>query len=301
MKIENRNNWKKFACISLAVIAIALVFTVTGHGLNLGVDFTGGTLMTYDMGGAFDVADVQNALAENGVTDAQISKLGSDESRAQIRISDKTNTDDLRDALESKLKEKYSDIAYVDISRVGAIAGGELVRNAVQSMLWAAVLMLIYIAIRFDPMMGIAAVIGLAHDIAIMLSFTVILRGLIRVETTYIAALLTIVGYSINNTIIIFDRIRENTHKASLRQLSRGEIVDLSVSESLGRTINTSVTTLITIVALYILGVDSIKQFALPLIIGILSGIYSANLINGYVWAALIEWRASSKKAKAKA
>ena len=128
-----------------------------------------------------------------------------------------------------------------------------------------------------------------------------ILRGIIRVETTYIAALLTIVGYSINNTIIIFDRIRENTHKASLRQLSRGEIVDLSVSESLGRTINTSVTTLITIVALYILGVDSIKQFALPLIIGILSGIYSANLINGYVWATLIEWRASSRKAKAKA
>ena len=123
----------------------------------------------------------------------------------------------------------------------------------------------------------------------------------IRVETTFIAALLTIVGYSINNTIIIFDRIRENSHKSTLRQLNRESIVNLSVQESLSRTLNTTITTLLTIVTLYIMGVDSIKQFALPLIIGIVAGTYSANLINGYVWAALMDKRDASKRAKAKA
>lgn len=297
MKIENKNRWTRFALISLAIMAIALVMTITGHGLNLGIDFTGGTLMTYNMGKPFEVSDIESVLSDNGVSNAQIAAVGDDGTRVQIRISDETNTDDLREALEDQLSQKYEDMAYVDISRVGAIAGGELVSNAVKSMLWAAVLMLIYIAIRFDFYMGLAAVIGLAHDILIMLSFSIILRRVIRIETTYIAALLTIVGYSINNTIIIFDRIRENSHKAALRQLSRGDIVDLSVSESLSRTLNTSITTLITIVTLYILGVDSIKLFALPLIIGILSGIYSSNLINGYVWAALLSKRNVAKKA----
>lgn len=297
MKVENRNRWTRFALISLAIMAVALVMTITGHGLNLGIDFTGGTLMTYNMGQPFEVSDIEAALSENGVSNAQIAAVGDEGTNVQIRISDETNTDDLREAFENKISEKYGGMAYVDLSRVGAIAGGELVSNAVKSMLWAAALMLIYIAIRFDFFMGLAAVIGLAHDILIMLSFSIILRGIIRIETTYIAALLTIVGYSINNTIIIFDRIRENSHKSALRQLSRGEIVDRSVSESLSRTLNTSITTLITIVTLYILGVDSIKLFALPLIIGILSGIYSSNLINGYVWAALLDKRAVAKKA----
>ena len=301
MKIENRNRWMKFGLISLMIMAVALILSIAGRGLNLGVDFTGGTIMTYNMGADFDVSDVESALAESGVTNAQIAKIGTDGQQVQIRISNSDNTDALRDSLERALSQKYAGIQYVDITRVGPTAGSELVRNAVQSMLWAAILMLIYIAIRFDFYMGLAAVIGLAHDIAIMVSFTVIFRGIIRVETTYIAALLTIVGYSINNTIIIFDRIRENTHKADLRQLSRGEIVDRSVSESLARTLNTSITTLLTIVTLYVLGVDSIRQFALPLIIGILSGIYSSNLLNGYVWAWLVQRMGSTAKARKKA
>ena len=169
---------------------------------------------------------------------------------------------------------------------MGAIAGRDLINNAIKSVSLAAVLMLLYIAVRFDFYSGLAAIIGLLHDVAIMLSAVVLLHSFIRVETTFIAALLTIVGYSINNTIIIFDRIRENSHKSTLRQLDRESIVNLSVQESLSRTLNTTITTLLTIVTLYIMGVDSIKQFALPLIIGIVAGTYSANLINGYVGGA---------------
>lgn len=298
MKFEMKNRLKPCAMISIAIMVIALVMSLTGNGMNLGIDFTGGTLMTYDMNvKTFDTADITAALADCGVTDAQIAVTGEANTQVQIRIQDVENTDDLRIQLEEKLAVNYPDIEYVDITRVGAVVGSELISNAIKSLALAAVLMLAYIAFRFDLYSGIAAIVGLVHDVAIMLSFVVILHSFIRVETTFIAALLTIVGYSINNTIIIFDRIRENAHKAGVRQLPREQIVNISVMESLPRTLNTTITTLLTIVTLYVLGVDSIKQFALPLIIGILAGTYSANLINGYVWALLMDKR--GKKAKA--
>ena len=297
MKFEMKNRLKPCAALSAVIIVIALVMSMMGMGMYLGIDFTGGTLMTYNMGGAFTTGDVASALEACGITDAQIAATGEGNTQVQIRIKDVENTDDLRTELEEKLAVNYPDIEYVDITRVGAVVGSELISNAIKSLTLAAVLMLVYIAFRFDLYSGIAAIIGLIHDVAIMLSFVVILRSFIRVETTFIAALLTIVGYSINNTIIIFDRIRENAHKAGLRQLPREQIVNLSVTESLPRTLNTTITTLLTIVTLYVLGVDSIKQFALPLIIGILAGTYSANLINGYVWALLMDKR--GKKAKA--
>ncbi len=297
MKFEMKNHLKPCAAVSIAIMLIALVMTMMGMGMNLGIDFTGGTLMTYNMGAEFSVDDVTAALSELGVTDSQIAKTGEDNTQVQIRIADVENTDDLRDALVEKLSATYPAIEYVDITRVGAVVGSELISNAIKSLTLAAVLMLVYIAFRFDLYSGLAAIIGLVHDVAIMMSFVVILRSFIRVETTFIAALLTIVGYSINNTIIIFDRIRENSHKVGVRQLPREQIVNLSVTESLPRTLNTTITTLLTIVTLYIVGVDSIKQFALPLIIGIVAGTYSANLINGYVWALLMDLRAKGKKA----
>ena len=291
MKFEMKNHLKPCATVSAVIIVIALVMSMMGMGMNLGIDFTGGTLMTYNMGAEFSVDEVKAALADCGVAEAQIAKTGEDNTQVQIRIADVENTDDLRDALVENLSASYPAIEYVDITRVGAVVGGELINNAIKSLTLAAVLMLVYIAFRFDLYSGLAAIIGLVHDVAIMMSFVVILRSFIRVETTFIAALLTIVGYSINNTIIIFDRIRENSHKPGVRQLPREQIVNLSVTESLPRTINTTITTLLTVVTLYILGVDSIKQFALPLIIGMVAGVYSANLINGYVWALLMDMR----------
>lgn len=160
-------------------------------------------------------------------------------------------------------------------------------------MVLASVLMLIYIAIRFDLNSGLAAVFGLVHDVLIMLSFMVIFRSLIQMNSSFIAAALTIVGYSINNTIVIFDRIRENVKRMPASR--KEEVTNLSIQESLGRTICTTATTLLTIVSLCVFGVASIREFALPIIIGILSGVYSANMINGYVWAFLEERRAGRK------
>ena len=165
-------------------------------------------------------------------------------------------------------------------------------------VLIAALCMLIYIAIRFDFNSGAAAVLGLVHDVLIMLSFMVILRSFVQMNSSFIAAMLTIVGYSINNTIIIFDRIRENARKMP-SSTPRVDVVNRSIKECLGRTINTTLTTLVTIVSLYIFGVSSIREFALPIIVGIISGVYSANMINGYVWAFLEEKKRAKKAAKA--
>ncbi len=287
--------------ISLVVMLTALVLSLFGHGINFGLDFTGGLILTYDMGGSFDNVQVENALREAGVSEYTVSTAGEGGTTMQARIATLGSEDEiqlLQAALEEKLLALYPamDAASGTASYVGPVAGSTLVRNAVSSVLLAAALMLIYIAFRFDFASGLAAVLGLVHDVLIMLSFMVILRNFIQMNSSFIAAMLTIVGYSINNTIIIFDRIRENRKKPGCAGMSRTQVVDLSVRESLGRTLNTTLTTLVTIVCLYVLGVSAIREFSLPIIVGVLAGVYSANLINGYLWAALEDLRLGKGK-----
>ncbi|MBR5546598.1 MAG: protein translocase subunit SecF [Clostridia bacterium] len=297
MKIQNRA--RICLCVSAAIMAIALIMSLCGFGINYGIDFAGGLNIQYNMGSAFEQADVETALKNQGISEYAISTSGEAGSIVQIRVptlSDEAEIQNLQNGLEAELSAKYTamDTATATASYVGPIAGKVLVRNAILSVVLAAALMLVYIAIRFDLASGLAAVIGLVHDVLIMLSFMVILRSFVQMNSSFIAAMLTIVGYSINNTIVIFDRIRENKKKTP--ETDRTAIAAASVKECLGRTINTTLTTLVTIVALYVLGVDTIREFSLPIIVGILSGVYSANMINGYVWAALEEKLA--KKAK---
>lgn len=286
--------------VSAIVIAVALVMSVFGFGMNLGIDFTGGIIMEYDMGEDYQVTDIQTALANQGISDAQIQVTGEDGQKAQIRIRDVENPDEMRAALEAELSAKYTGMQFITVDRVGAVAGRDLILNALKSVLVAAALMLLYIAIRFDFYSGLAAVIGLVHDVLIMVALMVFLRPFVQVNTTFIAAMLTIVGYSINNTIVIFDRIRENVH-GSMRGKPRTEIVTASIRECFTRTVSTTLTTLLTTVTLFVLGVASIREFTLPLIVGIVSGVYSANAINGYVWAFLMDHRAKAKQEAKKA
>ena len=299
MKIQKRA--RICLCVSAAILVIALVMSLMGYGINYGIDFAGGLNIQYDMGAAFSQADVETALRDQGVTQFTISSSGAEGHVLQIRVptlSGDEEIQNLQNGLEAELSQIYPDMdtETATASYVGPVAGATLVRNAVISVLLASALMLVYIALRFDFASGLAAVIGLLHDVLIMIAFMVLLRSVIQMNSSFIAAMLTIVGYSINNTIVIFDRIRENAKKLS-PDLPRVEVVNRSVQECLGRTINTTLTTLITIVLLYILGVDSIREFALPIIVGLLSGVYSANMINGYVWAFLEEKRKHRKTA----
>ena len=297
MAVKNRS--KICLIISGAIILVALVLTLIGHGVNLGIDFEGGLSMQYDLKTTANKADVDAVLDSMGAGTYTVTVQGAQDNEINIRIKDvaKDDIQKVQADFEAGIKEKYADAESIgDVNYVGPVAGATLVKNAVISVLLASVLMLIYIAIRFDFNSGLSAVFGLLHDVLIMLSFMVIFRSVIQMNSSFIAAALTIVGYSINNTIVIFDRIRENAKK--MPTIAREEVTNISIKESLGRTICTTVTTLITIVALCILGVASIREFALPIIVGILSGVYSANMINGYVWAFLEEKR-RNRKAKA--
>lgn len=307
MNIQIKNHAKICILISASVLLVALVMSLFGYGINYGIDFAGGLNIEYNMNGAFQQSDVETALRNQGLTDFKVSTSGEAGTTLNIRIPKLENQEEiqtLQAGLETELLALYPNMDTVNAtaSYVGPTAGATLVRNAILSVLLASALMLVYIALRFDFSSGLAAVLGLLHDVLIMFSFMVILRNVIQMNSSFIAAMLTIVGYSINNTIVIFDRIRENNKKSEYAQLPRQEVVNISIGQSLGRTVNTTLTTLVTIVSLYVLGVASIREFSLPIIVGILAGLYSANLINGYVWAYLDDrFRARRKKARLKA
>ena len=328
---------------------------------NLGYELTyaGGNIVEFDMGGDFDKEAVQTAvtkaLEEGGynLTDilfvkydaaAEAARLAEAESAAEAAVEEAEgeteeeaaeeaaeeaeeaveevaeeaeeaveetgnnlriliNMDDVtsqvRAQLEREMTAKYPNFRFVSIDHVSAIAGHDLLSNAIKALLIAFVCMLIYIAIRFSPLSGAAALFALLHDILIMCAFMVFFRGLFQVNSPFIAAILTIVGYSINNTIIIFDRIRETRAKPGYTQLDLMDVVEVSVGSTLSRTINTTLTTLFTLVCLYIFGVSSIKEFAFPLLIGMLAGTYSSVLLSGQIWAIWDKKLAQNKAKKA--
>ena len=296
-----KNYSKQCLMISAGIMVLAPLLSLFGMGINVGIDFSGGMSMQYTMGEAVTQSDIEGVLNGIGLKDYAVSVQGTGKDSINIRIKaiDEDGVQGVQASITEALQAKYPNAAiYGDVNYVGPVAGATLLRNAFLSVLIAALCMLIYIAIRFDFNSGAAAVLGLVHDVLIMLSFMVILRSFVQMNSSFIAAMLTIVGYSINNTIIIFDRIRENARKMP-SSTPRADVVNRSIKECLGRTINTTLTTLVTIVSLYIFGVSSIREFALPIIVGIISGVYSANMINGYVWAFLEEKKRAKKAAKA--
>lgn len=266
--------------ISIAILVAGILCGLLFGGLNLGIDFTGGSLTTIELAEEYDTKVVEDALDANGITGYQVVKSGDNWTSAVVRMKDigddQRQADVTADVLAT-IQETYPNASIESEDRVGGVASSELVLNAFISVLVACGLMLIYIWIRFELYSGLAAVIALAHDVAIMTAMMAILQ--MQVNSSYIAACLTIVGYSINNTIVIFDRVRDNKKTLGLKKHTLAELGNLSIKQTFRRTINTSVTTLIMLVVLYILGVDSIREFALPIIIGLIAGTYSSILV----------------------
>ena len=264
-------------------------------------EFAGGKLLEFAIEEEFDAegiaAAIEGALGDYSVEGVQALTGEEGTLRVAVRLDDQEAR--IRNLLEEQMSAKYPSFRFVSIDHVSAVAGRDLLGNAVKALLIAFACMLVYIAIRFDVFSGIAALFALLHDVLIMCAFMVFFRGAFQVNSSFIAAILTIVGYSINNTIIVFDRIRETAKKSDNQQLSRREIVGDSVRHTFSRTINTSLTTLITLVALYVFGVDSIREFAFPLIVGMLAGTYSSVLLSGQIWAMWMDKRAHRKAKKA--
>ncbi len=280
-----------FFIISAVIIITGIIATLFG-GLNQDIDFSGGTAMHINIGKQFDNNEVRAIVKEKlGFEASSIQKAGDVGQQVIIKIKEIDTAQ--RIALFDGIKEKYSlnqeDLYSTD--NVNPTIGNELKWQALIATLIASVLMLVYISFRFEFKSGVAAVVALIHDLFVMLAVYALFR--IPINTSFIAAMLTILGYSINDTIIVFDRIRENNRKA--KRGSFDEVINTSVRQTMARTINTSLTTLLTIGALYFLGVPSIKEFALPLIIGIISGTYSSIFIASPIWSLLREWSAKSK------
>lgn len=279
--IENR---KIFFAVSVVLICIgfaAMAFNANaGRGaLNWDVEFTGGTSMELDMGGAFENDTLEDIVREvTGQTSPQIQQvIGTNSVGIKLQSIDS----EMRVALMDAVTKAYPDAELTEANDISGTVSGEMQQAAIKATLIACVAMLLYISLRFrDFRAGGSAIIALIHDVLIVLAAYALLR--IPVNQSFIAVLLTILGYSVNSTIVIFDRIREN--KSAFQTGHAAEKINKSVSQTLARSINTSLTTLFTIGAIYILGVQSIKEFSLPLIVGIIAGAYSSICISGSVW-----------------
>lgn len=289
-------------CIPALLLVAAIVVLLIGGGFNLGIDFTGGTLMTFSMGEDFKLDDVKAQFVAQGINDASYATSGSGaEAQAVVRMrdfDDPEKENEIRGAIEEGLQATYPNAAFHSIERVGAVAGQELVANAVLAVAIACALMLVYIWIRFELHSGVTAIVALVLDVLMMLSVVAILR--LQINSSFIAAVLTIVGYAINDTIVIFDRIREN-RKLYRKTMDMKQIADLSVTETLRRTINTTITTLLTIVTLYVMGVDSIKEFSLPIIAGLIAGNLTSIFIAPSLWGIWADAKAAKKHTVKKA
>ncbi len=282
MKIDVIKNKKITFGISAVIILIGIIMMVIS-GLNFGIDFTGGTLIQIDLGKEVPVDEVREVM-DNYDNNASIVHAGEGNHEVIIKTTNDYDNDQ-RVEIFNQYKEIYNleDNALINQQKFGAAIGEETRRRALLSVAIATVGMLIYITYRFEFNFGLAAITALIHDVLIGLSVYSILR--ISVNSSFIAAMLIIVGYSINDTIVVFDRIRENIKKT--RKQPFDVIINTSIKQTIRRSIYTSATTLIAVTLLYILGVEAIKDFALPLIIGVLAGTYSSLFIASPVWYLL--------------
>lgn len=262
-----------------------------GSPLNFSVEFAGGTSLTVGFDKEYSLSEAESdivpVIAEAaGIGEAGISVQTVSGTNEIVFKMPELSDDGTDDSQMSKVRAALTDKLGADVKEANVISGSvssEMSKNAIFSVILAAILMLIYIAIRFhDVKFGASAVIALLHDVAMVFCLYIILR--LTVGNTCIACLLTIVGYSINATIIIFDRIRENIDIMRPKKATYKDIVNLSINQTFSRTIYTSLTTFVTIFVLYIMGVASIKEFALTLMAGIIIGAYSSVCITGPLW-----------------
>ena len=262
-----------------------------GSPLNFSVEFAGGTSLTVGFDKEYSLSeaekDIVPVIAEAaGIGEAGISVQTVSGTNEIVFKMPELSDDGTDDSQMSKVRNALTDKLGADVKEANVISGSvssEMSKNAIFSVILAAILMLIYIAIRFhDVKFGASAVIALLHDVAMVFCLYIILR--LTVGNTCIACLLTIVGYSINATIIIFDRVRENIGVMKPKKATYKDIVNLSINQTFSRTIYTSLTTFVTIFVLYIMGVASIKEFALTLMAGVVIGAYSSVCITGPLW-----------------
>lgn len=278
MQIGIIRNSKRYLGLSLLLVVMSLGVLIF-KGLNYGIDFSGGNLIQVKYKQSITLKDINSNLDRVAKEIPQFSP-----NSRKVQVSEDNTviirTQELSEDQKEKVLESLKDVGSYNldkVDKVGASIGKELKTSAIYSLAIGTVLIILYITMRFEFLFSIGAVAALLHDIIIAVGVIALLGY--EVDTPFIAAVLTILGYSINNTIVVFDRVRENLKRKTKEKLSFEDILDKSINQVMIRTINTSVTTLFAIIAILIFGGDSLKTFIVTLLIGILAGTYSSVFV----------------------
>lgn len=286
MKFSIVKRYKLFFAITITFLIIGLGSMIV-KGFNMGIDFTGGSIMDLQFHKTVSVAEVRDVLKERDLGNAIIQLESSDSavtSAKGVLIRTGVISDEQRQQVMADLKTKLGDFDIQRVENVGATIGGELIQQAVLAIVLSWVLMIAYITIRFEFRFALAAIIALIIDVTVTLSYFSLFH--VEMDSSFVAALLTVVGYSVNGTIVIFDRIRENL-KIHRRSESMTEMVDNSIWQTMGRSIYTVGTSLFAVVSIFLWGGETIRNFAFAMLVGFSSGAYTSTLLAGPLWMLL--------------
>jgi preprotein translocase subunit SecF len=271
--IENTKIWFTF---SLIVIITGFIF-IGVRGLEYGIDFKGGTMVQLEMKHSFVKSDVDSIVKKYAPDyTSNISNNTEYDMKSSIITAEQIPT------MISDIKAKYKDSTLISQDNIGASIGKETSQKAILAVIIASLCMLVYVGIRFEFRFGVAAILALIHDVLVVLSVYAIFH--LPISSYFVAAVLTVIGYSMCDTIVVFDRIREN--QTIIRKAGLPELVDASITQCITRSVNTVLTVLITLISVYVF-VPAIREFALPLLIGIVSGCYSSIFIASPFWVIL--------------
>lgn len=302
-------NLKYYIIAPIAILFIGVI-VLCFCGFNLGLDFTGGSVMSVTFRQEVSQTEykekeniIVSTLKNHGIAKYTLQKQGdSSTPTVSVKFQDikGVNMEELTDTLKEELATKlgFDNDQITNSGRIGASASAKLLTNALLAVGLATLLILVYIAIRFELFSGISAIIALVHDVMIMCALVAICR--IQINSSFIAAVITVVGYSINNTIVIFDRVRENLRKESYHNYTNAQIVDVSVKDTLRRSLLTTLTTFLAIAMLAIIGVTDIREFVIPIIFGLLAGTYSSIFLAPSLWSLMYRKNKDKKLQKVK-
>ena len=279
-------NWKLFFAFTIISLMIGYSSMIL-RGFNLGIDFTGGSIIDLKFENAVQVAQIREVLSKHNLGNAIIQLESNDPATSSsqgVLIRTQVISDNDRTHMMHDMEESLGKFEVRRVENVGATIGSELIRQAAIAIVLSWVLMIFYITMRFQLNFALAAIIALMIDVSVTLSWFSLLQ--LEIDSTFVAALLTVVGYSVNGTIIIFDRIRENM-KIHRRSETVTDMIDNSIKSTLTRTVYTTVTTLFAIVAIFLFGGETIHNFSFAMLVGCCSGTYTSILLAGTIWLFL--------------
>jgi preprotein translocase subunit SecF len=269
---------RKLALTFSSVLLVIAVIAIVTRGLNLGIDFTGGTLVEVGFSAPVDLASVRTALADDGFEDATVQHFGTSRD-VLVRLAPRQEVESvvLSDRAFSAMQQVDTAADLRRVEFVGPQVGDELTEDGGLAMLYALIGILIYVGLRFEYRFAVGAVIALVHDVIVTIGIFSLFQ--VEFDLPVLAAVLAVIGYSLNDTIVVYDRIRENFRK--IRKGTPVEIINASLNQTLSRTLVTSMTTLLVLGALFVFGGEIIHGFALALIIGVVIGTYSSIYVAG--------------------